>query len=297
MLFIGYVLSFLIRSYGVPNLGRDFLSGYLALPIGWRTCLPGFFNVDQIVGRHPGLLSCKYSADIEMGRSERDNNLTLKARQIPTGANIADLLAINGLEKWRGHMLPTKENAKKTTAILRAPNVEELDKILKKGYLVDNGKILPIVPGGSRAEDENQRTVLLVGTNKVEEIIKKQGGIMSELALLKTLISAGYQIQALNFIELGQNRIGHIAYVMLKTQTDAKQLTPFTDATSGVTLVWANKEDFPQICSKCLKWPSHDPKCSKHQDNLHRYATPEEIGKRAMDIDQIILGRFKIPKK
>jgi hypothetical protein len=55
---------------------------------------------------------------------------------------------------------------------------------------------------------------------------------------------------------------------------------------------WANVSDFGKICRECLRWPEHNAKCPRHLKNTHMYATEEEIGKRAKDIDSTIMGRL-----
>ena len=164
--------------------------------------------------------------------------------------------------------------------MLIAPNRPEMDKLLKKGYIVDNGRVLGVVPANSTTEEESKRTVLLVGVNKVNEAFKKCKGIISELALLNALMGAGYPVQALNFKEMEGGRIGHVAYVLLKSSTEPESLTPFKEKTSGETLKWPNTTEYAQICSKCLEWPEHSPKCSRHKSNIHRYATVADVGKR-----------------
>ena len=115
---------------------------------------------------------------------------------------------------------------------------------------------------------------------------------IGEYNQLKIDGEAAYPIQALNFIEMDGGRIGHVAYVLLRSAGQEQSLLPFRDEASDTTLKWASLSDFPKICSRCLEWPEHNQKCPRHQDNQHRYTTDEEITKRAQDIDAITLGRF-----
>ena len=254
-------------------------------------------HYQEALERNPGLAGCIYQGYENVEMSPPDNTRTLKVRQCPPDTEIADLLAVNGLEAWRGHIFAPKVTGKKTTALIKAPNKEEADRLLEQGYIVDNGRVLAVVPSNSTHEEENLRTVLLVGVNRVSEAMRKKGGKLSELALLMALTKAAYPAQALNFIEMDGGRIGHVAFVLLRSAGQEQSLLPFKDATSDTTLKWASLSDFPKICSRCLEWPEHNQKCPRHQDNQHRYTTDDEITKRAQDIDAIILGRFAKQKR
>ena len=147
--------------------------------------------------KNPELLNCIYKRDENMEGNDADSGTTLKVRQYPIDTDVADLLAMNGLEKWRGHMYaPKTEKSKKTSAFLRAPSKEVAEKLLEQGYLLDNGKVLGVVPSNSTPAEEDERTVLLLGTNKVSKAMWNRGESLSEQALLTALNKANYPVQA-----------------------------------------------------------------------------------------------------
>ena len=112
---------------------------------------------------------------------------------------------------------PKTENSKRTSAFLRAPSKEAAEKLLEQGHLIDNGHILAVVPSNSTPAEEDERTVLLLGINKVSKAMWNRAESLSEQALLKALVKANYPVQALHFVELeGEGRIGHAAFVLLK---------------------------------------------------------------------------------
>ena len=228
-----------------------------------------------------------------MSDKPQQDGRIVKIRQCPIDANLRDLMAINDLGGWRGSMLTPRNGCKHTTAILNAPSVEEAEKLLEKGYVVENGKVLAVVPGNSSPQEENLRTVLLVGVNKVNEAHKKMGGKLIELGLLKALRNAGCPIQALKFVDLEGDRIRHSAYVLIRKAEYIEDLQPIKDTTSGVTLKWTSLDNHGKICAKCLSWSEHEDTCPKHENNKHRYATAEETAERALDTHSIFRDRIK----
>lgn len=57
--------------------------------------------------------------------------------------------------------------------------------------MIDDDERLAVVPYDSNVKDEDKRTVLLVGVNKVQEYLKNKGKRMIERFLLKTVKKAG----------------------------------------------------------------------------------------------------------
>ena len=57
--------------------------------------------------------------------------------------------------------------------------------------MIDDDERLAVVPYDSNVKDEDKRTVLLVGVNKVHEYLKNKGKRMIERFLLKTVKKAG----------------------------------------------------------------------------------------------------------
>ena len=232
-----------------------------------------------------------------MSDKPQQDGRIVKIRQCPIDANLRDLMAINDLGGWRGSMLTPRNGCKNTTAILNAPSVEEAEKLLEKGYVVENGKVLAVVPGNSSPQEENLRTVLLVGVNKVNEAQKKMGGKLIELGLFKALHNAGCPIQALKLVDLEGDRIRHSAYVLIRKAEYIQDLQPIKDTTSGVTLKWTSLDNHGKICAKCLSWSEHEDTCPKHEKNKHRYINAKEIAKRALEGGSILLERFKKLKR
>ena len=155
----------------------------------------------------------------------------VKVRQWPVDADIEHVILLNDMLGWYGKVFPPRGNQKHTSAILKAPTEIEAKRLLEKGYIVSNGKLLAVVPEDSTREEEEKRTVLLVGINKANAKLKNDGGRLTELGLLKSLRSNGYPIQSLKFVYHDENRIGHSAYILLRKPTAAKDLQPYQDST------------------------------------------------------------------
>ena len=246
----------------------------------------------------PGLKASIYSNRLEMDmRPQQDNNKTVKIRQCPIDTDISKLMILNDLVGWKGKLWIPKENKKRTTAILTAPTEADALKLLERNYLVDNGRVLSIVPGNYYLQDEDARTVLLVGVNKVNDALRKAGSSLTELALLMTLMQHHYPVQALNFAELERGKIGHSAFVRIKKPEQISNLQPFKDIASGATLKWTCLENHKKICNNCLSWEGHEQWCFKHDSHKHSFASAEETTKRAIEKEQIYLERFKRPKE
>lgn len=140
---------------------------------------------------------------------------------------------------------------------MKAPTEAEAQKLLRKGYIVNNGKVLAIVPENSTMEDEEKRTALLVGANKIQDKMHKDGGKLTEIGLLKSFVGKGYPIQSLKFIHHDEKRMGHSAYVLLKQPIPPQNLTPFQDSLSSTIIKWTEVADYNQICEKCQGISGH----------------------------------------
>jgi hypothetical protein len=74
---------------------------------------------------------------------------------------------------------------------LTATTEREAQDVHDIGWMMDDDKGLAVVPYDCNVKDEDERTVLLVGVNKVHEYLKNKGKRMIELFLLKTVKNAG----------------------------------------------------------------------------------------------------------
>ena len=234
--------------------------------------------------------------DIEMiePRMEQGRQ-TVKVRQCPIEMDIRELIITNRLEGWKGSMFPQRIGSKRTTAILNAPSEEEVDRLLRKGYLVRNGKILAVVPSNSTLEKEDARTLLIVGVNKVSEAYKKLSCKLTELTLQKILTQANYPVQSVKLVELERGKIGHSAYVLMRERGDMQDFQPFKEITSEIILKWTVTANYKKICDKCLSWTEHEQTCSRHASNLHKFATARDTS-GVWDRGAIIRNRFKRSK-
>ena len=233
-------------------------------------------------------IQCKQS-----NTSNIKTNEWVKIRQWPTNGDIEHIILLNDLLGWYGKVFPPKNNQKHTTAILKAPSEREAKKLLDRGFIVNNGKILPVVPEDSTMHEEEKRTVLLVGVNKIQSRMNQEGGKLTEIGLLKSLVGKGYQIQSLKFIYHDEHRIGHSAYVLMKRPTPAKDLQPFQDIVTNTIIKWAEVTEYNQICEKCLNWPEHLQTCNRHANNAPRNINSNQIAKRAAEGGSILLQRLK----
>ena len=255
-------------------------------------------DLQNILEITPKLGNCLIgNEDVDMDAKTKNRQTTVKVRQCRANTSIEDLLAINDLAGWCGKLQPPRENGKSTTAILTAPTERDAQELLEIGHLLDNGNVLAVVPYESTIEDENKRTVLLVGINKLQQYLKSKGQKLTELSLLKTLKAAGYPVQATKMIELPGDRTGHSAFVLTKTPESVDKLHPLKDTESGIILRWANLAEKSKICDKCLEWEGHDPKCPKHPSNSHRFASANGTAKRAMEKEDIMKRMWKRPKE
>ena len=254
-------------------------------------------SIKVALERNPKLKEYPLQNDVDMEIRNKDRKKMVKIRQCQLDTDIANLLAINDLGGWWGKLQPCKVGNKHTTAILTAPSEEEAQTLLEIGHLVDNGRTLAAVPADSPVTGENERTVLLVGINKLQAKHKEKGRKLTELSLLKTLTSAGLPIQAITLVELAGGRTGHSAFVLMKNAEDLKSLHPIKDTDSDTTLKWADLKNKNNICEKCLEWEEHEKSCPKHPDNKHKFATANETKKRAEEKGNIIQNRFKRQKE
>ena len=217
----------------------------------------------------------------------------VKIRQWPIDADTEHVILLNDLLGWQGKILKPKSERKNTTALLKAPSETEARKLLDKGYIVNNGKLLAVVPQSSTQEEEEKRTVLLIGINKIHTKLCQGGGRLTEIGLLKSLVHKGYPIQSLKFAYHDENRIGHSAYVLLKQPTPAQDLQPFQDGVSGTIIKWAEITDYKEICEKCLGCSEHLQTCNKHANNVHRNINSNQIAKRAAEGGSLLLQKLK----
>lgn len=217
----------------------------------------------------------------------------VKIRQWPVQADIEQIMSLNELLGWHGKVYPTRPGKKYTTAILKAPSEIEAAKLLEKGHIVDNGNLMAVVPSDSTRESEEQRTILMVGINKTQEKLLKAGNKLTEIGLLKSLVKNGYPIQSLKLVAYDQSRIGHSAYVLMRSPTPANEIPPFQDSISGTIIKWAEVAEYDKICEKCLSWPEHLTTCSKHENNAHRYINGNQIAKKAKGETSLILKRIE----
>lgn len=251
----------------------------------------------NILETSPKLGNCLVqNEDVDMEGKSRHRKTAIKVRQCRANTNIEDLLAINDLAGWWGKLQPPRENGKSTTAILTAPTEREAQELLEIGYLLDNGNVLAVIPLDSTIEEENKRTVLLVGVNKLQQHLKSNGKKLTELSLLRTLNGAGFRAQATKMIELPGERVGHSAFVLMKTLESTDNLRPLKDTESGLILRWAKLVNKSNICEKCLEWEGHDSKCPKHPSNSHRFASAIGTAKRAAEKEDIMKKMWKRPK-
>jgi hypothetical protein len=220
-------------------------------------------------------------------------NEWVKIRQWPVNADIEQVIILNDLLGWHGKVLSPKGNQKYTTAVLKAPRETEAKRLLEKGYIVNNGKLMAIVHQESTKAEEEKRTVLLVGINKTQEKLRREGSKLTEIGLLKSLANNGYPIQSLKFVYHDEQRYGHSAFVLLKKPIAVEELSPYQDATSGTIIKWAEVAEYEKICDKCLNWPEHLPTCSKHADNVRWNINSTQLAKRAAEGGSLIFKRLK----
>lgn len=138
--------------------------------------------------------------------------------------------------------------------------------------------------------------MLLVGVNKIDEILKIEKNRLTDLALLKVLKQTSYPIQAVKLVEYPGNRVGHNAYVLLRNAVDVNQLQPLKDVESGVILQWTTLENYDRICGKCLSWTGHAQTCPKHETNKHRFVAARETSGE-WDVGEAIRNSFKRKRK
>lgn len=225
--------------------------------------------------------------------TEKNEKEWVKIRQWPIDTDTEHTMLINGLLGWFGKIFPPKSKKNYTTALLKAPSESEAKKLLDKGYIISNGKLLPVVPENSTREEEQKRTVLLVGINKAQSILNRENGRLTEIGLLKSLVNNGYPIQSLKLVQYDEKRIGHSAYVLLKQPIPAKDLPPFLDNTTNTVIKWAEVADYDKICEKCLNWPEHLQTCIRHANNVHRNINSAKIAKRAAEGGSLLLQQLK----
>jgi hypothetical protein len=252
---------------------------------------------EETLKKNPGIANY-LSEQQQTNTGSSSDSKWVKIRQWHIDADITHVMLINDLVGWPGKIHSPREGQKYTTAAIKAPSEEEAARLLEKGYITNNGKLMAVVPDRSNQEQEAKRTVLLVGVNKLHEAIKKQGNILTELGLLKSLKRAGYPIQSLKLVEWVGNRISHSAYVLLKYPTPTENLAPFHDKSSEILLKWTNSANYEKICEKCLTWQEHDPTCNRHPSNIHRIINGREIEKRAAEGgSSLIMGKYKKQKE
>ena len=247
-------------------------------------------KMEEVTRENPLIRTLEYK---QPNTEADDKKQWIKIRHWPTNADIEHVIFLNDLLGWHGKVLAPKSAKKHTTAVLKAPSETEAAKLLEKGYIVSNGKVLATVPGDSTQEQEQRRTVLLVGVNKVQDKLVKMGSRLTEIGLLKSLVHKGYPIQALKFVHHDEKRISHSAYVLLKNPTPIQDLQPFQDGATNTTIRWAEVADYKQICDKCLSWPEHLPTCSKHANNVCRNINSHQIAKRAAEGSSILMQKLK----
>jgi hypothetical protein len=248
-------------------------------------------QLEEATTRNPILktLQCK-KPNVNTSSTQND---WIKIRQWPTNGDIEQIIILNDMVGWYGKVFPPKNNQRHTTAVLKAPSELEAKKLLNKGYIVNNGKLLAVVPQNSTMEEEERRTVLLVGIHRIQNKMNQEGSKLTEIGLLKSLVGKGYPIQSLKFVYHDEHRIGHSAYVLLKRSTPAQDLQPFQDALSNTIIKWAEVAEYNQICEKCLNWPGHLQTCNRHADNISRNINSAQIAKRAAEGGSVLLQRLK----
>ena len=211
----------------------------------------------------------------------------VKVRQCQPDTDIASLLGISDLGGWWGRLQPCKEDNKHTTAVLTAPS-EEAQKLLEVGHLVDNGRVLAVVPVDSTVAMENERTVLLVGTSKLHAKHKEKGRSLTELSLLKTNRSGNPPIQAITLVELAGGRAGHSAYALMRHAEDIKGLCPVKDTDSDTVLEWAdlNHKDMCENAWNGKNMSNHVPNIVALNTNLRQQAKQERRSEEKGDVIQ-----------
>ena len=250
-------------------------------------------HLEEVLKTNPNIRAAAYNK--QQGQKPPNGNQPtwVKIRHCPVKVDMTRVMLLNNLSNWYGSIYPHRDGRSHTTASLKAPNERDAQKLLEKGYIVANGKLLAAVPNTSTHKEEEARTVLLVGVNKIQDYMVINNNKVTEIGLLLSLKWKGYPVQSLKLVYLDGDRIGHSAYVLLRTSMPASTLLPLKDSASETTLKWTEVTDHDKICGKCLAWPGHAPACSKHSDNAHRYISTQQIAKRAAEGGSLILESFK----
>ena len=237
-------------------------------------------QLEETIKRNPLIKTLQYKK-----ASTEANKPTewVKLRYWPVDGDMEHIILLNDMLGWYGKVHPPKNNQKHTTAVLKAPTETEAKRLLEKGYIVSNGKLIAVVPQESTNAGEEKRTVLLVGVNKIQEKLRKDGSKLTEIGLLKSLTKNGYPIQSLKFVYHAEQRFGHSAFVLLKKPMAAKELPPYQDSISGTIIKWTEISEYEKICDKCLNWPEHLQTCSKHASNVRWNINSNQIAKRAAE--------------